>query len=161
MKNFLYLLMALPVLFGLSSCSDDDDNSLPEVNLSVSYSGATNVDGVLYVVEGDTFTIDGITVTPVEGTKAATLGATTYYWDYAPVATTIIEPFGMQLNTTGIPEGNHLLQIRSSVYQVDKSVATAYMAYKVTIVGAADDIPQPSGSGSDILPPNTTITPAE
>ena len=50
MKKILYaLLLALP--FALSSCSNDDE--LPEVNISVDYSGATEVDGVYYVIEGE------------------------------------------------------------------------------------------------------------
>ena len=73
MKRFLYLLLALPLLgFIATSCSDDDD--LPDVTLSMDYSGATLTDGVFTVEQGDTLKINALKVIPAEGTKPATLG---------------------------------------------------------------------------------------
>lgn len=132
----LALVAALPLIF--TSCSNDDD--LPEVNLSVAFSGATEKNGTLYVVEGDDLVIDGITVTPVSGTKKATLGAAAYYWDYQPLGTSMVEPFGMSIHTDRLPAGDYLLQINTTVFQVDKAVGIAYMSFPVRVV-AADQLP--------------------
>ncbi|MDE6496694.1 MAG: hypothetical protein K2L30_10710 [Duncaniella sp.] len=156
MKKFLYLLIALPALLLVSSCSDDD-NDLPNVSFQISYSGAVDVDDVLYVVQGDTLAIDAINVTPAEGTKPASLGATTYFWDYAPVASTITVPFSMDFDTEAVPVGRHLLQIRTSVFQVDKSVAFAEFAYKIMVVESADDIPAGSDVGAGVLTPEAKL----
>ena len=153
MKKFIYLLIALPFL--LASCSNDDD--LPEVDFSIQYSGAQSVDGILYVVQGDTLKIDAINITPREGTKPATIGATAYYWDYLYFGTAMTPPFAMALETADLPAGNDLLQFESSVFQVDKSVATAYFTYKVKIVESADDIPSGSVVEPGVLKPDPDV----
>ncbi len=143
----LLFLAALPLLM-LTSCSSEDD--LPEVDLTVNYSGATDVDKVLYVVQGDELAIDAINVTPLEGTAKATLGAVSYYWNFQFVGTVIVEPFGMAFDTASMPEGSYALQINSTVYQEGKSVGMAYMTYNVKIVASADDVPGGvTGSGVD------------
>lgn len=138
MKRILYILLALPLLM-LSSCSNDDE--LPQVEFDVSFSGATNVDGTFYVVKGDMFTMDGITVTPVSGSKQATIGAVSYIWDYIAYGTVIEPPFTMSLQTSNLPAGRHVLQMEASVLQVDKAIAMAYFSYPVVIVDSADEIP--------------------
>ena len=75
-RLYLFLLALLPVI-GLTSCSSEDD--LPQVDIQVTYSGATDIYEVLYVVQGNKLNIDAITVTPLDGTKRATIGATAYY----------------------------------------------------------------------------------
>ena len=151
MKKILYaLLLALP--FALSSCSNDDE--LPEVNISVDYSGATEVDGVYYVVEGEKLNIDAIKVTPKSGYKAATRGATSYYWNYQFLGTTIVEPFGITVDTEGMEPGDYIMQIRSTVYQVDRAAGIAYIVLPVKIVDDDHDIP---GNGDE--PEEGTINP--
>lgn len=146
-RLYLFLLALLPVI-GLTSCSSEDD--LPKVDIQVTYSGATDIDEVLYVVQGNQLSIDAITVTPLDGTKKATIGATAYYWNYQYAGTTIQEPFGMTFNTAALPVGNYMLQINSTIYQVDKAVGQAYLTYKVKIVASEDEIPgDVTGSGVD------------
>ena len=48
MKKFLCLLLISPLLF--ASCSDDDDD-FPNVKVKIETTGATIVDGVIYVVQ--------------------------------------------------------------------------------------------------------------
>lgn len=144
MKKFLYLLFALPVLF--CSCSDDDN--LPMVDMQIAYSGAVMKDGVLYVPEGSDFAIESITATPVKGYREATIGATAYYWNYQYLGTTIEAPFGLKFNTADMPVGDYMLQVNSTVYQVDRSVGVAYFAYPVKIVTPGDMPDTPSG-GTD------------
>lgn len=128
----LALIATLPLIF--TSCSNDDD--LPEVDLSVSFRGATEQNGTLYLVEGDTLVIEGLNVSPVSGSKKATLGATAYYWDYQFLGTTMVEPFGLRINTEELPAGDYLLQINTTVFQVGKSVGIAYITFPVKIVPA-------------------------
>lgn len=153
--NFLALALVamLPLIF--TSCSNDDD--LPEVNLAVAFSGASENDGTLYVMQGDNLVIDGLTVTPVSGSKKATLGATAYYWDYQFLGTSIMEPFGLSINTERLPVGKYLLQINTTVFQVDKSVGIAYISLPVVVV-TADEMPKGARqSQGGIITPDTDI----
>lgn len=157
MKRLNFLALALVAVLPLisTSCSNDDD--LPEVNLSVAFSGASENDGVLYVVQGDNLVIDGLNVTPVAGSKKATLGATAYYWDYQFLGTSIMEPFGMSINTERLPVGEYLLQINTTVFQVDKSVGIAYISLPVVVV-TADQMPKGARqSQGGIITPDTDI----
>ena len=69
MKKLYYtLLLALPMLY-LASC--DDDNNLPDVDVSIQIDGGVGVDGAIYVVQGDTLKIEGINVINNEEGKEA------------------------------------------------------------------------------------------
>ncbi len=136
MKRFFYLLFVLPLF--MVSCSDDND--VPNVNVYAEFSGGTRVDDVIYVVQGDTFSIDGINIESLDK-KSALIGGATYYWDYMRIGTTIEAPYSMEINTADLPVGNHLLQVEISIYAVDYSPCMGYMAYKIKIVPSADDIP--------------------
>lgn len=151
MKKYIYFLLALPMLLFVS-CSNDDD--LPQVDTQVTYSGAVEVDGVLYVPEGQNFAIESITATPLKGYKEATIGATAYYWNYQYVGTTIEAPFGLSFNTAAMPVGDYMLQINATIYQVDRSVGIAYFTYPVKIV-PVDEMPSGTTGGTDI--PDTDV----
>lgn len=146
MKKVLsLLLLALPMAFAFTSCDDDDD--LPNVTMSITVENAVQQDGIIYVVQGDTLVIEGITVTNNEKGNAA-ITAATYYWDYYRLGTNIVAPYGYAIVTTrtednieGTPLGNHLLEIQCPLLAEDKAVATALMVYKVCVVESADDIP--------------------
>ena len=60
MKKLLFILMALPLLAATMVSCSDDDKDVPEVNIGITYSGATDVDGTLYTVQGDTISIDSV-----------------------------------------------------------------------------------------------------
>ena len=76
MKKFYYfLLMALPVIF-FASC--DDDKSLPDVDVSIQIDGGVRVDGITYVVQGDTLTVEAINVQNREQGKNAMITSATY-----------------------------------------------------------------------------------
>ena len=109
MKKFLSLFLALPMLAFVASC-DDDDSKVPDVSVSIEYSGGTLTDGVLTVVEGDTLKIEGLKVTPAPGTGEAVLGQTTYFLDNIPFFTTSIAPFAVDIDTEGMKEGTSLSQ---------------------------------------------------
>lgn len=136
-KLFYLLLLALPVI-GMNSCDDDDD--VPNVSLSATIDGATRVDNTLYVVSGDTINIESINL--IDNTKkGAVIGSASYFWDYYRLGGTIVAPYGMDIDTKGVPDGNHLLQIRVSIYAVDYSPCVGYMEYPVKIVASENDIP--------------------
>lgn len=137
MKKLYYLLMALPLLM-LSAC--DDENDLPDVDVLVNIEGATRVNDILYVVQGDVLDISSITIED-HTKKGAVIGSATYYWDYYNLGGTIVQPYGMEIPTSGLPLGNHLLQIEMSIYAVDYPPCIGFVSYKVVIVKSSDDIP--------------------
>lgn len=155
MKKFFYLLLALPLFASLAACNDDDDKNIPDVSVSIDYSGGTLNDGVLYVVKGETLSIEGLTVTPAPGTGKAVLGQTTYIWDGRPFYTTGIAPFAVDIDTEDMAEGPHTLTVNTQIFQVDKSTGWGVFRYKVEIVAAAEDQPGDEGAGTDV--PETTI----
>lgn len=136
-KLYQMLLLALPLVF-FAAC--DDDDKLPDVSINVNIEGATRVDDVLYVVKGETITVESVTLTD-NTEKGAVIGGVDYYWDYRPVGATIVQPYTIELNTDGVPVGNHLLQINMSIYAVDYSTCWGRVYYKVKIVESSDDIP--------------------
>lgn len=150
MKKLILFLLPVLATVAMTSCSNDDE--LPQVKASIDYAGAVEDDGTFYVKLGDDLSITSITVTPEAGYGKATLGATAYYWNYAYLATTIEEPFGMTLPTSEMPEGDYVLQIRSTVFQENRSVGLAYFSFPVKIV---KDYPENPGSGPRVVPSGT------
>lgn len=139
MKKLYYmLLLALPVLY-FASC--DDDNNLPDVDVSIQVDGGVSVDGAIYVVQGDTLKVESINVINNEEGKNAIITSATYSWDYRLAGVSVTPPYGATFVTDNLEIGQHLLQIECPLYAVDKSPALMYMAYKVAIVESADDIP--------------------
>lgn len=140
MKKLLYLLIALPLLaLGLASCHDDDNH--PDVNIGFSYSGATEIDGTLYAVKGDTIGIDSIFVNPVDASQRAAIGAVTYVFDGQPLGVAPTPPFNLQLLTEPMPLGNHTLRLQMSVFQEGKTASIAWLTIPVAIVADSADIP--------------------
>lgn len=155
MKKLYYLLLALPLLALLSAC-DDDDKSLPEVSLSIEYSGGTLNDGKLYVVQGEPLKIDALIVKPDPGTGKAALGQTTYFWDGYPFYTTGLVPFAVVIDTSDMAEGEHTLTVNTQIFQEGKSLGWGIFQYKVVIVAAPEDQPGDEGGGTDA--PDATIS---
>lgn len=139
MRKFLNLLLFMSVMTALTSCHDDDN--IPQVTFNVNYEGAIKTDGVFYVVRGDVFTITSVTVTPVDGTERAELGPVTYAWDYGVLGTNFISPYGLSIDTSVEPLGNHLLQLTATVIQEGKSLGQAAIGLPVKIVASPEDIP--------------------
>ena len=160
MKKFLYLLLVLPFLGLISSCSDDKD--LPNVTLQLDYKGGTLQDNVLYVVQGQTLQITALRAIPAEGTKNATITSAAYFWNGLPLGRTSIMPFAIDINTTDMELGNYTLTVDANVLQVDKEAGFAIAQFPIVIV--ADEGQEP-GEGSDTgsegsgtLTPDTKIS---
>ncbi|MDE6368684.1 MAG: hypothetical protein K2K94_05550 [Muribaculaceae bacterium] len=148
-KLYYFLLLALPVMM-FASC--DDENSLPSVDVTIQNDGGVSVNDEIYVVQGDTLSVESINVVNKEHGKNAIITSATYSWDYAFVGVSVTPPYGAQFITENMPIGEHLLQIECPVYAVDKSPAMMYMAYKVKVVESVDDIP----SGNQVTQFTTT-----
>lgn len=132
------LLVALP--FAISSCSDDND--LPNVDYSISFSGATldSATGTLYVTQGDTLNVESITVSNLESDKTAAVTGAQYYWDYNLIGNSPLPPFGYKIYVSDLtPVGEHQLTIRVGVVAVDKSPAIGIVNYPVKVVAAPSD----------------------
>lgn len=151
--NLAILLLALPLC--LVSCNNDDD--LPNVEYNVTFTGGVMDESTntIYIVAGETLSIDAITVTNNEAYKSALITGAEYYWDYAPVGRNLVAPFGFTLEITpDTPLGEHLLSIRTSVVAVDKAPAIGIVTYNVVVVADSADLPAdlPDNTG------NTTNT---
>ncbi|MDE6090194.1 MAG: hypothetical protein K2G41_05785 [Duncaniella sp.] len=157
MKRIFYLLLMLPLLGFMASC--DDDKDLPQVTLSVDYTGGSEVDGVIQVTQGDTLNITALRAVPVEGTKAATLGVVEYFFDGIPQGRTAISPYPISINTTDLELGKHYLGVNATVLQVDKEVGFAVAQFTINVV--ANENPDQPGEGGDqggTINPETRIT---
>lgn len=152
MKKFLLSMMLLPLLGVFTACDNDGDD-LPEVDIEVAMSGATQNpdDNKIYVQQGTPLVIDGITAVSRNG-KKTTLGLTTYYLNGVPQFQTVTVPFGAEFNTSDLEPGEYTFQIKTSVYQIDKSAAVCLLTYTL-VVEAADDEPSDT-PGSSIVKPD-------
>lgn len=154
MKRILYLLFVIPLLGLISSCSDDKD--LPQVSLSLDYSGATEQDGTIYVVQGDTLDITALRAVPAEGTKAATITNVTYFWDGIPQGLFPVSPFPISIKTADMELGKHYLGVNATILQVDKEIGFAVTQFPIMIV--ASDAEQPGEGDGGTINPDTRIT---
>lgn len=140
-KLMLTLLLGIPMLFAATSC--DDDKDLPQVDISVNVTGAVTDNGVVYVVKGDTLSINGIQVTNLDKGQAASITApVTFYWDGLWMAGGQTWVFPTLLSTWDIPVGDHILMLEMGVIANDKSPAFAVVTIPVVVVASADDLPK-------------------
>lgn len=147
MKKLYYLsLLVAPMLFA-ASC--DDDNNLPDVDVSVEISGGERVDGAIYVVAGDILSIDAINVVNREEGKSAIITEAAYSWDYGPALFSVVPPYGASFVTNENMVGRHLLQIQCPLLAEDKSAAMMHMSYNVMVVSDEEGIP--SGPAETVL----------
>ncbi|MDE6120747.1 MAG: hypothetical protein K2F63_03055 [Muribaculaceae bacterium] len=158
MKKYLFLVLMLVPMLGFVSCSDDDGDDLPQVEFNFETEGTVSVDGLLYVVQGETFKITAINVTNKEANKAAGIVSAAYYWDGYYLGTTALPPFAFEFVTSEDTSiGTHQIQVECPVYAVDKELANAVVTLNVEVVASADDIPtSPSQGGSSTFTPTIT-----
>ncbi len=154
MKKFLYTLMVLPLLATLSACSDSD-NDLPEVDMQVTISGGVQneEDNKIYVEQGTPLVVESVTAVPRNG-KKTTLGLTTYYINGLPQYQTVTVPFSCTLSTDALPVGEYSFQIKSAVYQVDKTAAFVLMSYDLVVEEPSQDNTT-TPTGRSIITPDT------
>lgn len=151
MKKFFLSLMLLPLMTAFTSCDDDKDD-LPEVDFEVVISGGVQNadDNKIYVTQGTPLIVESITAVPRNG-KRTTLGLTTYYLDGIAQFQTVTQPFGAEFDTSILEPGEYAFQIKTSVYQIDKSAAFALLSYDL-VVEPADDEPSDTPGRSIVKP---------
>lgn len=140
MKKHLYLLalataVALPAL---TSC--DDGNDYPDVTVSVTLDGCYQQGNTLYVLQGDDLRVTSVEVVN-NGNDRAIIGSVAYFWDNIRVGTSIVEPYGFDIDTGYLPVGNHLLQATATILATDYPVCSAYIAYNVVILPDESELP--------------------
>ena len=123
------------------SCNDDDDN-FPQVKIELNTKGATIVDGVIYIVQGDLFSIDELLVVSSDANNRVVIGSASFYWDRLFVGSTSIAPFKFIIDTYTQVVGYHLLQIRCTLLSIDYSPIVGIITLPVKIVESVNDIPQ-------------------
>ena len=139
MKKFLMILLAVIPVFLFTAC--DDDDNLPDVDFDLTIDGAVNVDGTLYVVRGETLTIESITVINKDQ-GGAFITSASYYWNGFFLGKTVQPPFGFEIETNENTRlGRNRLEIYAPLFASDKTLANAFLQYAVTVVESADDIP--------------------
>ncbi|MBD5251627.1 MAG: hypothetical protein HDR97_05925 [Bacteroides sp.] len=163
MKKFLSLFLAIPMLAMMASCDDDNEKNIPDVSVSIEYSGGEMVDGVLTVEQGTDLVIDALKVTPAPGTGEATLGNTVFYLNGLPFFATGVAPHSCVISTTDLPLGDYTLSVHAQIYQVDKSIGFGTFRYTMRVVAPTTDPSDPdsgtdSGSGSGSDTPALVIT---
>lgn len=147
MKTLYYFLFVLPLF--LVSCNDDDN--LPNVDFEVSISNGLNIEGILYVLKGDTLSVDSIEIVSLDN-KGAVIGSVTYYWDYYMLISNPFPPYNVNILTDRLNLGNHLLQFECPVYVVDYPLFTAYFSYPIKLVESIDDIPNLPSMPLELIP---------
>lgn len=135
------LLAVMPVLaLSLASCNNEDD--LPDVNIELNVENGTMVDGTIYVVQGDTLNVTGITVTNNEAGKGAAVTNVRYFVDGYFIGESLFSPFpAYNITVADTPVGSYDLGVACTVLAADKSIASAALNYPFRVVASADDIP--------------------
>ncbi|MDE6040165.1 MAG: hypothetical protein K2F99_01170 [Muribaculaceae bacterium] len=140
MKKFLSLMLFLPLVALVASCSDDD-KSLPNVDIGLQIENAVTADGTIYVVQGNELNVAALTVTNLDEGNAG-ISAASYYWDYDFLGTNYVPPFGIEIQTSeNTPLGKHVLEVQCPVFAVNKEPAQAFLQFPVVVVETADELP--------------------
>ena len=149
MKKLIYFLLVLPLM--LVSCKDDND--MPNVDFKVDISGGKYVKGKIYVVKGDTLTIESVEI--VSHDRNAAMGAVSYFWDGQFLFKNPVPPYKINIATDKMALSEHLLQFNCPVYVEDYPILTAFFDYNVKLVELPDSIPnqptQPIVSGYSVV----------
>ena len=158
MKKSLIALMLLP-LAGLFTACHDDDKDLPEVDFKVEISGGAQSpdDNKIYVVAGTPLVVESITPVSRNG-KKTTLGLTTYYLNGIPQMQTVTAPFGAEFDTSVLDPGEYAFQIKTNVYQIDKTAAIALLSYDLVVEAPAEGDEGGDTPGRSIVRPDNQQT---
>jgi hypothetical protein len=138
---FSFLLAMLPFAAVTTSCDDDGESDLPDVDVTATISGGTFYEGEIYIVQGQALTIESMTLDNYTKQDGA-IGSVTYYWDHYLFSTQMVQPFTFTIQTSEQTVGKHLLQAQMPIYVAGYSVCWGFIQYYVNIVATADDMPE-------------------
>lgn len=148
--TILFVLTAIPLVF--TAC--DDDNDLPDVDITVNFENAVRADdGRIYIVKGTPLSVTSIEVTNREAGKKAIATAAIYYLDGLRVGASVISPLAFSLSTDNLPAGTYDFNIEVEIIAVDKTPAFGVLGYKICIVENESEIP-----GNQTPENNTPVT---
>lgn len=153
----LYLLLTVCVL-GLLAVACSDDESFPSVDVNVTMSPVTQYDGKIYTVADSTFNVESITVKSLSGNNSA-LSTVGYYWDGLFSAASNVSPFSAKFLISNFQPGRHILQMRTTVLEVDKTITPTLLNYDIYVVPTVADLPKgalPLGRLTDTATLNPT-----
>ena len=153
MKKLLYLLLLIPFGF-LASCQSDED--LPQVTIDVTFDNVAYENGVLYVVQGEEWGVQSISVKSLNG-ENTTLANVGYSLDNTTIDFSNVAPYSISFDSALMPIGTHLLDIGFNVLQVNKPISNGVISYYVKVVESADQIPNGVLPGEQVL--SSTIDP--
>lgn len=158
MKRFLILLLPLVAIFALAGCHDDKD--LPDVSISFTFDNPSTDNGVVYVVQGQTLNLKGITIKSRSGKAAGISAFPRFFFDGYPAPLTNIvyeSPYAFDM-TMDFPVSDkpYALTMYANVFEVDKSIAQAVCVVPVMIVASEEDIPE--DAKNDYVPSEPEIT---
>lgn len=147
-------MMLLP-LAGLFTACHDDEKDLPEVDFEVAISGGEQSpdDNKIYIEQGTPLVVESVSAVSRNG-KKTTLGLTTYYLNGIPQMQTVTAPFGAEFDTSVLEPGEYAFQIKTSVYQIDKSAAIALLSYDLVVEAAPE-----GGDDNDEVPGRSIVHP--
>jgi hypothetical protein len=158
MKKLALLFPALVALaLGFVSCSDDDD--LPLVDVNTTYTGATMVDGTLYVVQDQEFSITAVEAVALRDNAKAGLTSVEYGLDGWVIGVTNISPFGVSFEPGTFAVGKHILSMRMGIVEEGCSPAVGYYATDFVVVATTEEIPAPeAGTEQGLIKTHPSIT---
>lgn len=152
-KKVLLSLLLVPALGFVTSCSDDDKD-LPDVDFEVAISGGVQDPNTNKIIVEQGVPLDVESITPISRNgKRTTLGLTTYYINGIPQFQTVTMPYGATFDTSVLEPGEYAFQIKTSVYQIDKSAAFALLSYDLLVT-------EPT-SGEEPTPGRSIVKPDE
>lgn len=132
--------MLLPLAI-FSACSDDDD--LPNVDITTTFSNVTKVENKFYAVAGDEITIDAVKAVSLDNKQAAITNLRFAVDGYAFIFPEITEADELNYSFSFDEDqvGNHVINVVGNVLQVDKSIATTAFNIPIVVVAAKENLP--------------------
>ena len=159
MKKLLYLLLVLPFAMMVSSCSNDND--LPNVDITMSFDNAVVKDGTVYVLQGEEFSITGLTTKAVDSNQQSAIVNVRYFWNGYPAPGLTWSNFPMEINMAEMPQpesGNNILGLNATLLETDKSMSYCTLRIPIKAVEKVEDLPDGQELGEAILTFTTSRT---
>ena len=142
MKKLFYLLLVIPFAMMVSSCSNEND--LPNVKITMSFDNAAVEDGTVYVLEGETFSITGISTKAVDTNQQSAIANVRYFWNGYPAPEWTWSEMPIEINMAEMPQPEsrkNLIGIEATLLETDKSMSYCSLRIPVVAVDAVEDLP--------------------
>lgn len=128
----------MPFAF-LASCNNDDD--LPQVDLTLTLGQVTEVNDNFYTVLGNEISLEGLSVKALNG-KNATVQNVMFYFNGFPLVGSFGNPFTGKIPTEGLKAGTYNLEFTGLLLEEDKSISNIACSFPIIIVEEEEDLPE-------------------